>query len=148
MSHIAFTIYGNQKNHKGNPIPYTRSTQAGQWKPNVVKYREWKEYVRGAFLAECVDRGLINHKDFKDLLYILPGGNPIKFDGRKAIMNIVIYFMDDTHADCDNVFKGIADALFVNDKYLAGSFDFAYAHSGRVDVVIHFTNEMGKPVKR
>lgn len=146
MKSISFTIPGNQDDPKGNPVAYTRSTQGGQWLPKVKKYREWKDHVREIFLAKCVDEKLITHADFRDLIYIHPDGKPIRFDGRKARMELSITYKDKTHADSDNVFKGIADALFHNDKYLSGSFDFDYALAGSVKVVIYFLdNEMAKP---
>lgn len=138
MQTIKFTITGNQENDRGNPIPYTRSTQGGQFKANVRRYNAWKEHVRGAFIARCVDEKLLTHRDFKDFLYVLPNGKPIRYDGRKARMDMQIYFSNKAHADSDNVFKGIADALFENDKYLSGSFDFSYAQCAKVEVVIHF----------
>lgn len=55
----------------------------------------------------------------------------------KYVMTIMIYFADYSHADPDNIFKGIADALFDSDKYLAGDFDFDYDSSNpRVEVEI------------
>jgi Holliday junction resolvase RusA-like endonuclease len=46
--------------------------------------------------------------------------------------------MNGLHADPDNVFKGIADALFKNDKFLDGSFvsDYAPDSKGRVEISI------------
>lgn len=39
-------------------------------------------------------------------------------------MDIKIEWANGAHADGDNIFKGIADALFVNDKQVsAGSFE-------------------------
>lgn len=57
-----------------------------------------------------------------------------------ARMDIQIEFASDVRPDPDNVFKGIADALFENDKYLSGSFDYSYAKEGRVLVKITFKN--------
>jgi hypothetical protein len=147
MKTITFTIPGNQDYPKGNPIPYTRSTQKGQWKPAVRKYNEWKQYVRGCFLAHCVDEGLISNSEFRDLLYIHEDGKPIRYyQKQRCEMHLQIYFKDHAHADSDNIFKGIADALFENDKYLEGSFKFDYSLAGSVKVVIHFSdNEMAKP---
>lgn len=37
----------------------------------------------------------------------------------------MIYYANDVRPDANNVQKGIADALFVNDKNVAESYDFA-----------------------
>lgn len=146
MKSIEFTIHGNQELDYGNPIPYMRSTQGGQWKPNVRRYNAWKQHVRGCFLAKCVDEKLINHEEFKHLLYIHDSGKPIIYHQKmRCEMHIMIHFKNHAHADSDNIFKGIADALFENDKYLSGSFDFNYALAGSIDVVIYFLDyEVGK----
>lgn len=49
------------------------------------------------------------------------------------------YFANDSRSDPDNVQKGVADALFKNDKYVAGSYDFAFdKENPRVEVeIIH-----------
>ncbi len=51
-------------------------------------------------------------------------------------MILAIKFCDKAHGDSDNIFKGIADALFDNDKYVIGGFDYEYATEGSVDVLI------------
>ncbi len=56
----------------------------------------------------------------------------------KARMDIKIFWKNGAHADPDNVFKGIADALFKNDKFLDGSFESYYSPEeiGKVEVTI------------
>lgn len=39
-------------------------------------------------------------------------------------MDIFATYKHNAHADTDNVWKGISDALFQNDKNVIGSFDF------------------------
>lgn len=120
---MQFTIYGNQEDKKGNPIPYHRSTQGGQWKPQVRRYHAWKDYVVKAFCEQT---------ETKD-----KGKKPIEKSPEKLNMALLIYFKDKTHGDSDNIFKGIADALFENDKYISGSFDYDYdKENPRVEVVI------------
>ena len=111
-----FTIYGNQENIKGNPIPYFRQTQASsRFNKNARRYHAWKDYVRKA--ANISDK--------------------LVTEG-KLTMDIKVYFKDKTHGDSDNIFKGIADAMFKNDKYLSGSFDFDYdINNPRVEVTIN-----------
>lgn len=136
MRTFQFTVKGNHKNEKGNPVPYTRMTQGTKFGPKALSYADWKEYVRNTFLAHCVDQNLLNHEDFRGLVYALPGLKPIVASKNKVVMHIMITFMNDAHADSDNVFKGIADALFQNDKYVAGSFDYQYGEAGKVDITI------------
>jgi hypothetical protein len=57
--------------------------------------------------------------------------------GKKIYMDILIEWKDNTHADPENVFGSIADALFQNDKDLCGSFDVAEKRgAGKVSVRI------------
>lgn len=59
----------------------------------------------------------------------------------KARMDIRIYWMNGIHGDPDNIFKGIADALFKNDKFLDGSFETYMSEDGKgrveVDIAIN-----------
>lgn len=115
---IRFSIKGNQEDKLGNPIPYHRTTQGSYWNDASRRYKAWKDYV-------------VKASGIKSL------GKPIEIPkGTKAYMHLKIYFANNKHSDSDNIFKGIADALFVNDKKLAGSFDFDTAKEGRVDVEI------------
>lgn len=110
---IHFLIPGNQEDLEGNAIPYTRTTQGSKWSPKYQRYGAWKNYViKHSKLKEGFDK--------KGKL-LKPIAIP---DGYKAVMNLRVFYTDNTHPDTDNVFKGIADALFQNDKRLAGSFDF------------------------
>lgn len=136
MASFTFTIPGNHKNPKGNPVPYTRTTQGSKFSPSAMNYAKWKEYVKGCFLAYCVDEKLINLQEFKKYLYLLPDAKPIRATKQKVRMDLMITFVDDTHCDSDNCFKGVADALFQNDKYVAGSFDYQYGDKGKVEVTI------------
>lgn len=127
MRQIAFSIRGNQENPDGNPIPYERSTQRGQWMPRVKRYREWQNYVRKIF-SEAAERGPIaEYFDEK----------PIPKTKQKITMDITIFWANDAHGDSDNIWKGIADALFENDKYVSGSFEFF--QSGEKKGIVYVT---------
>jgi Holliday junction resolvase RusA-like endonuclease len=116
MKIYTFKIIGNQENKKGNPIPYYRTTQRGKFTREYKRYSEWKEYI----LFDCFGRKKINLKE-----------------NETAEMNIKIFFSNKKHGDADNVFKGIADAIFENDKYLLkGSFESFYNDVGMVKVEI------------
>ena len=52
-------------------------------------------------------------------------------------VEVVATYKDKTHGDTDNVAKGVNDALFANDKYVSGSYDFKYGKSGGIRVKIY-----------
>ena len=52
-------------------------------------------------------------------------------------MEVVATYKDKTHGDTDNVAKGVNDALFANDKYVSGSYEFQYGKSGGIIVKIY-----------
>ena len=130
---IKFTIFGNQEHADGNPIPYERSTQNGQWKPKVKRYNAWKDFVRWALIDAAPDGYARELK-----LRTLRGEKPIDLGGRMAIMNIKIFWKNGVHGDCDNIWKGISDAIFQNDKHVGGSFSYEYStdKKGKVEITI------------
>ena len=117
---MKFTVENNGK----NPVPYKRTTQRGKFSPEYKKYQAWKNRVVAAFILANKNR-LPHHVLEKD---------------KKYYVNIMCYFKDKTHGDTDNVAKGINDAVFqkpLNDKYVAGSYDFDYdKENPRVEVEI------------
>lgn len=130
MTIIKFSIIGNQEDRFANPIPYTRMTQKTKWLPKSIRYFKWKEYVRGFYRDAAMK---IPEIDRFDLLR----DKPIPATKDKSKMSLMIYFCNKTHGDCDNIYKGIADALFVNDKYLScGGIDYDYSVRPRVEVII------------
>jgi Holliday junction resolvase RusA-like endonuclease len=109
MQKINFTIYGNQEDKAGNPIPYLRRTQGSLWTPQAKRYTAWKEYVCSHLLDKYpkgvyANRIALKHKP------ISLGKN------QKVEISLWVYFKDNHRADLDNILKGINDALFVNDK--------------------------------
>ena len=124
---IFFKIYGNQEDAKGNPIPYLRTTQKSQWTEKAQRYQQWKSYVVASYLDALGEIKKIDRADFGEAHDLLQR-KPIKAGDHKQKMTLKIGFKDKTHADCDNIFKGIADALFMNDKNLIGEFDFFYTN--------------------
>jgi len=129
-----FTIPGILFGKKVNPVPYTRTTQRQMWvDKNYKRYQCWKGVVSGAFLAFLKENNIDNKPYLKNWLQFKKPINPIK----KFRMDIMIYFKDKKHADSDNVYKGISDSLFINDKYISGSMDFDYdKENPRVEVEI------------
>jgi len=130
---ITFTIKGNPEDLYGNPVPYIRVVGRALWLPNARKYHAWKCYVRKSFFSGYPE-------------YVMSDGKKLLLDDQpfttkasaRSRMDIKIFWMNGIHGDPDNIFKGIADALFKNDKYLDGSFESSYTpeSKGRVEVSI------------
>lgn len=126
---IKFTIHGNQDDPEGNPVPYVRSTRGALWRPDGRRYAEWKGYVQKCFWRS---RDLDNEAIAKLALNAMSDTKPIGFKrDRQTHMHIKIFWRNGAHGDPDNVWKGIADALFANDKNLDGSFESQIALDGR-----------------
>lgn len=108
----------------GQPVPYKRTTQAAKFCPKYKVYQQYKDRVIASFLEQCKgDWGCP-----KPLTTV---------KGQKTKLDIKIYFKNFAHGDPSNIHKGIEDALFANDKYCAGSFDYDYdAKNPRVEVRI------------
>lgn len=127
---IQFTIFGNQENPNGNPIPKLKMTGRQQWTPQAQRYAAWKKYVQltfldGNFKQEYTKRFFNNHQ--KPI-----GGTP------NAHMDLKIEWANGKHADPESVFGSIADALFENDNNLDGSFvaKMALDGIGKVEISI------------
>ena len=142
MKTIKFTIKGNQENPQGNPIPYFRTTQAGQFNKGAKRYHAWKDYVRAHYLDALGEIKHIDRADFGEAHDLLQK-KPIAKQAGKIHMRLCITWANKAHADSDNIFKGIADALFMDDKYLSGEFDYHYGDQAQVEVTITFY-ELGK----
>jgi hypothetical protein len=126
-----FVILGNPEDPKGNPVPYKRTTQASKWSPEYQKYVMWKAHVQKAFAK----KRLVSERQ-ADNLNFLKHGKPLDFGKKKINVTVMISFVNDHHGDPDNVLKGINDALFVNDKYVACSVDFIRATDGQGMVAV------------
>jgi hypothetical protein len=139
---ICFTVLGNQEGEKKNPVPYTRMTQKGKFKPRAQKYLKYQQYVVGAFLdhmqhCRCFSR--IEKQAM--LLRCAQTKFPLTAD-RKTEVNCMIYFKDRNHGDPENVRKGIIDALFKDDKKVIGYCNYDYDEQPRVEIEIsHATQE-------
>ena len=128
---IAFTIYGNQDDPTGNPIPKLRKTLRSQWTPEAQRYGAWKSWVQKSWLGCLTQRGEYKGIDIANVA-IMPHGKPIiLLNNQKARMDIRIFWKNGAHGDPENVFGSIADALFENDKNLDGSFESGRAPDGR-----------------
>ncbi|HDZ4931876.1 TPA: hypothetical protein RTF98_001296 [Campylobacter jejuni] len=85
---------------KDNPIPYKRTTQRAKFvSKDYLKYLEFKKHLQMEFLRQN------KVQCFK------------AFDEKKFYsIELKIGFKNKKHGDCDNILKGVLDALFKNDK--------------------------------
>ena len=128
-----FKIIGNQDDPLGNPIPKLKMTGRQHWTKQAKRYVDWKMFVTRCFLDihNVVPVPVSYIKDFR-IVDLEVDTKPITIPpGRKAYMEIMIRWKNNKRPDAENVFGSIADALFENDKYLAGSFDFAWEPTGQ-----------------
>ena len=139
---IKFTICGNQNNREGNAIPKIKKTRNSYWTPEAQRYAAWKRYVQKALVRKFIELTGLEFADCYDgdLLATIDINKekPIEIKAGKVRMDLKIFWKDGTHADAENVFGSIADALFVNDKKLDGSFEGSRAPDGkgRVEAII------------
>lgn len=134
MKTFSFSIQGNHEDIHGNAIPKIRKTYRQQWTPEAQRYAAWKMYIQNLFLQSLLN---IDYRVHVRLLREIK--KPIKLEkNEKAVMDIRIFWKDDTHGDPENIFGSIADALFYNDKNLDGSFksEIAKNEKGRVEIII------------
>jgi len=100
------------KNGK-NPVPYIRTTSRQKFvDKNYKRYQEYKNLIYAEFVKKYMrhPHQMIDHKE-------------------KIYVHIMAYYKDKTHGDTDNIAKAANDAIFqkpLNDKYVAGSYDYAY----------------------
>lgn len=113
---ISFTIKGNPKDPKGNPMPKVKLTGNQHWLPRAQEYQKWKEHVVFALLDS-----LENNLELQRICEhsIVKWDHPIALGPLEhAYMFLRIYWGNLHHGDPENVFGSIADALFFNDKNL------------------------------
>ena len=136
-----FIIKGNHASKTGNAVPKLKMTGNQSWTKKARDYVKWKEHVQIAYLDTL--KGNV-HAQRIAAMNISKYDKPIIIDMdtyESASMSILITWKDEKHADSENVFGSIADALFVNDKHLTGSFDFIHGKEGSVEVTIYFINK-------
>jgi hypothetical protein len=128
-----FEVKGNPENPGGNPLPKLHTTRRQFWLEKSKRYTAWKDYVVGSLF-----KALGDSEEAKPLaLNLAVKGKPLDIGDGKASMKILIHFGNRHHGDPENIFGSIADALFVNDKHLVGSFDYVYSTGqGRVEIEI------------
>lgn len=135
---LKFTIPGNHKDPHGNPVPKAKLTHRQQWTEKAQEYAAWKQYVQEIVQPHLITAAI-------DMPPVPPeklaqGGRYHKPITKKdnLRMDLKIFFANEHHADPESIYGSIADALFLDDKHLAGSIEFAHAKDkkGRTEVVI------------
>lgn len=119
---LEFTIRGNNRDTKRNPMAKVRLTKGQQWTPRAQQYAAWKSWVvaqlldatKGSEIYPLVIRNIGTHgKPFTTTQHL------------RARMTVAIRWCDQTHGDAEGVFGSIADALFKQDKWLQhGAFSY------------------------
>lgn len=110
---ITFVVHGDQ-------IPYTRMTQ-GQVK--LMKIPDHKITPEALKVKDKIRRYLV-WKDFVRM-HTLQLQFP-RSPKEKIYLSVMVYFRNKKHADPENIRKGIQDAIFDQDKLVAGAVDFDY----------------------
>lgn len=129
---IKFSVFGTHAGLDKNPQPKIRLTTKQSWTPRALDYSKWKSHVASRYL----DKKYPDNKIPNDVAL---SKKPIIMDKtQKAFMHLHIVWASEAHGDPENVFGSIADALFLSDKHLAGSFDFEHSKNkrSRVDITI------------
>lgn len=140
MIEIRFTIKGTHEGPSNNPIPKLKMTGRQHWTPNARRYTKWKEHCVAALIEELAKRSPAAAREAAKNYAAL--GKPLVLATRRARMDIVIVWSDGHHGDPENIFGSIADALFHNDKYLSGSFDFKdEPGEGQVDILLTISEQ-------
>jgi hypothetical protein len=112
----------------GNAVPYTRMTQMEAKRGNYPKVKRYLDWKRMLVISSAP--------------YVLKHYHPAPKE--KVYVYVHIYFKDKRHGDPDNVYKGILDALYRQDKYVAGCVDFGYDRDNpRVLITILERDEEG-----
>lgn len=129
------TVFANRNGKPCNPTPYKRTTYGAHWDKNYKLYTAWKHHVQEIFQS--------TYPKFYNAKYLstVLRRKPIVEQGPWEV-NIIVYFMDKTHGDTDNIAKGINDAIFQTDKYVFGTYLFRYDKvMPRVEILITKRNE-------
>lgn len=141
MTQTSFTIKGNHQTKDGNAVPKLKMTGKQHWTKKAQDYVKWKEHVQTAYLDTLKGN---QHAQRIAAMNMAKFGKPIVIDDqhKSAKMDIVIAWANEKHGDPENIFGSIADALFVNDEHLVGSFDAYHDDvAGSVEVKIKLINK-------
>jgi len=126
-----------------NPIGKIKKTGRMHWTPEAQKYVEFKKKIQKAFYEAIEFRNDLNgfervrvcKNEFEAARYESKAPVIVQ-DYTKAEMHIFISWAKKNNGDPENVFGTFADALFKQDKWLVGSFDFEYSKTGESSVKV------------
>ena len=138
---VRFTIRGNSTSPTGNPMPKLKMTGKQHWTTRAQLYVAWKNHVVKQLLDNA--RGMKSYPLIVRNIGI-KGKAFETSETMKGHMKLTIRWANKAHGDPENIFGSIADALFVQDKFLDGSFESEVSRDGRgeVDVVITLTEKL------
>lgn len=105
-----------------NAIPYVRTTQKQKWVSKPYKrYQEWKERLYIEFIKQNKKAPINIFKPKK-----------------KYFLDCFAVHKNLSFADGDNILKGVNDALFKDDKYNSGKFDYMVIKGVKARLIINF----------
>lgn len=144
---LKITVHGTQDGDK-NAQPKAKLTKGQQWTPKAHKYAAWKRHVQEAFFKATKPRSdELKRQAHEAIISHYPpeitGRKPITIQpGNWAHMELHIDFNSAKHADPENIFGSIADALFTNDNRLSGLFLFRENQpTAKVEILIEINNQ-------
>lgn len=133
---LVFTIPGNGKDPAGNAVPKLKMTGNQHWTPKAQAYKAWKTHVRAVMLNQIAGQGFLTRNEITKALYT--DAKILDTTKTPMTMHLRIFWKNNAHGDPENIFGSIADAIFINDKNLNGSFtgEVCPEGRGRVEVTI------------
>ena len=134
---FSFTINGTHEGRQKNAIPKIKKTARQYWTKEVKRYTLWRKHVQAEFLQQLKE---VNGKEAVKLAEnVLIKLRPIPDTKKRIEVKMIIYFKGERHADPENVFGSIADALLQQDKHVKGEFDYRHVERDpHVDVIINW----------
>ena len=149
MLELKFTIYGNQENPDGNPIPFKRILNT-QWRPDSTRYVAWQRYVRKCFYdgVKIMGTSIVIDDSYianPSAPHTLKAANITEFpiNVKRALtsakIEMAVYSADGTIGDLDNILKGVLDSLFKDDNCVTEfhcKLERSPDRKGRIETVI------------
>jgi hypothetical protein len=102
----------------GDPVPYLRMTQNQVKLMRIPDCRLRPDGLR-------IKQRIRAYLGYKDEVYRCSASRGIdRAPKKKVFMDVMIYFSTGRHGDPENIRKGIQDAIYTQDRMVAGSVDF------------------------
>jgi hypothetical protein len=104
----------------GPAVPYQRITQGQVKLMRIPDHKLTPSHLK-------VKQRLRRYFDYKDVCALVCARIPFDRSPKtKVYFNAICYFSDKKHGDCENVRKAVQDAIYGQDKMVAGFVDFHY----------------------